>query len=289
MRIVGLTLVIACLLGVTSAVASFGDFDSDGDVDLDDYTMFAHSLTGPGGGMVPGGEPGDLDVDDDVDLFDFAEFSTIFTGSGGRVSFPQRASTFTINLVPTSSTTVGPGETVDYQITGQFTGGTTLGLGLWGVNLSADYDVLGGLPQASRGANMGSFVNDEGLTNPEGYGGTDDGEGGLWQIGGSQNTIGNTLLFGFPYPTGDVVLGIGLSKVVLATGTVTVPEVEGDYELSVDTPFGTTILADAGTFYEVGMTNAVFGSWNIDIAVVPEPATVSLLALGGLLTTRRRR
>ncbi len=58
-----------------------GDFDSDGDVDLDDYdTYFAPCYTGPGGQPSQGCEACDLDADNDVDLIDLATFQRSFTG-----------------------------------------------------------------------------------------------------------------------------------------------------------------------------------------------------------------
>jgi hypothetical protein len=67
-----------------------GDFDEDGDVDLDDYLVFANCMAGPDAVPSPT-QPYvtaqgcrhafDLDVDDDVDLADFAGFQMEFTGS----------------------------------------------------------------------------------------------------------------------------------------------------------------------------------------------------------------
>ncbi len=53
-----------------------GDFDADGDVDLDDYTAWRACLIGPGVAPGEGCEPMDLDADNDVDLSDFARFQT---------------------------------------------------------------------------------------------------------------------------------------------------------------------------------------------------------------------
>jgi len=66
-----------------------GDFDDDGDVDLDDYTVFADCLAGPGATPAPTDpqvtvqeclDVFDSDRDDDVDLADFASFQEYFTG-----------------------------------------------------------------------------------------------------------------------------------------------------------------------------------------------------------------
>jgi hypothetical protein len=60
---------------------TFGHFDADEDVDLDDYSEFANCLTGPGGGLLPGCEPADMDLDQDVDLSDVTWFQRAFTGT----------------------------------------------------------------------------------------------------------------------------------------------------------------------------------------------------------------
>lgn len=57
-----------------------GDFDDDGDVDLDDYSTLATCMTGPNGGVPPDCHPADLDQDDDVDLQDMARFEIAFAG-----------------------------------------------------------------------------------------------------------------------------------------------------------------------------------------------------------------
>ncbi len=55
-----------------------GDYDGDGDVDLDDYRVLYFCLFGPD--RDPGGDcrPFDFDFDDDVDLADFVAFQTYF-------------------------------------------------------------------------------------------------------------------------------------------------------------------------------------------------------------------
>jgi uncharacterized lipoprotein YddW (UPF0748 family) len=56
-----------------------GDYDVDGDVDLDDYGYYALSMTGPGGGPIPaGGDVFDFDLDADVDVRDFQVFQESF-------------------------------------------------------------------------------------------------------------------------------------------------------------------------------------------------------------------
>jgi hypothetical protein len=63
-----------------------GDLDDDGDVDSDDYAVFAACMAGPEIATPPAGcDPGkfdaaDLNADDDVDVMDFAAFAVVFTG-----------------------------------------------------------------------------------------------------------------------------------------------------------------------------------------------------------------
>ncbi|UCG16723.1 MAG: hypothetical protein JSV19_01540 [Phycisphaerales bacterium] len=55
-----------------------GDYDGDGDIDLDDFAAFADCMTGPGGVMNPGCGIFDFVVDRALDLADFAMFQTAF-------------------------------------------------------------------------------------------------------------------------------------------------------------------------------------------------------------------
>lgn len=64
-----------------------GDFDSDGDVDQDDLTIFRACMTGPGlGPTVSGCARADLDGDSDADQSDFGLFQRCLSGSGVSAS-----------------------------------------------------------------------------------------------------------------------------------------------------------------------------------------------------------
>jgi hypothetical protein len=55
-----------------------GDYDADGDVDLDDFLEFTPCLTGPAGmSMDPDCAAFDFDGDEDIDLADFAAFQGV--------------------------------------------------------------------------------------------------------------------------------------------------------------------------------------------------------------------
>jgi aminopeptidase N len=58
-----------------------GDLDNDGDVDLDDYTLFEFCMLGPDAGVFFSCDQADFAHDDDVDLMDAAEWMTLFTGA----------------------------------------------------------------------------------------------------------------------------------------------------------------------------------------------------------------
>jgi hypothetical protein len=60
---------------------TFGQFDGDTDVDLDDFDSFVDCLTGPDGGLPSGCEAGDMDLDEDVDMTDVSWFLRVFTGA----------------------------------------------------------------------------------------------------------------------------------------------------------------------------------------------------------------
>jgi len=63
-----------------------GDLDTDGDVDMNDYTVFAACMAGPGVSTPPGGctptafGRADLENDADVDLMDFVLFEELLAG-----------------------------------------------------------------------------------------------------------------------------------------------------------------------------------------------------------------
>jgi hypothetical protein len=143
--------------------------------------------------------------------------------------------TLTLELVPTSGTTVPPNGMVSYKITGVVPNDGNLGLAAFGVDVLTNTGVQ--QSQAKPGTTIKQcFTKLDGFTNPVGFGGTPgDGDTGghdddLLQIGGSQNTIGNDGIAPHPrYPAGTVQTGVavGTEPIILATGTVKLPAAAG--------------------------------------------------------------
>jgi hypothetical protein len=167
---------------------------------------------------------------------------------------------------------------------------TSEGLALWGSNLS-DAGTLsvdlcntsGFLVGATAGA--ANFDRNLGLTNPPGpnpsdmgvktgYKGTCNGAGVLLQIGGGQNTIGNT----DPpqYPVGSVTTGIAKDVWFdLAEGTITTPGAGAftdDIVLTLDSPFA-NVLDDTGTGMPPVFAVSAAEGTHIDGALTIHPQT----------------
>ncbi len=130
----------------------------------------------------------------------------------------------------TSTVTVAPGATVNYQLVGELSDAANDGLAYFRCDLEFDG---GPLVQASApaAAPMTNFARPLGLTNPAGFGGTVGG-GKLIQVGGAQNTINNVFAAA---PTGVVITAIAKpgTPQVLVTGTLTAPLKVGTFTLKI--------------------------------------------------------
>ncbi len=93
-----------------------GDSDEDGDVDLNDFGVFAQCLSGEGNTAgAPGCNVFDDDVDGDVDLLDYGAFSRAFSGDCG-VSFADQPDDALVCLGDSTVFTVDTvGATFSYQ------------------------------------------------------------------------------------------------------------------------------------------------------------------------------
>jgi hypothetical protein len=157
------------------------------------------------------------------------------------------------------------------------------GLALFGFDL----DVPAGVPLVSNQATttLTSFVKNEGLTNPAGFGGTLSGATTLLQIGGGQNTINYTGT-STAYPTGTVVAGVGLTEVTIATivldtSALTTP---GDYVFQISNGFANLIdpaSQPSAPPYTVSAANMLAGTptYTLTIGVTPAPKLVQAESL----------
>ncbi len=187
------------------------------------------------------------------------------------------------------------GEQVPVLIQARLTGASE-GLALWGSNLkntgTIAIDLCDDLAflvestavmaQFDRVDPMTDSFTNYGLTNPRaeapvisGYSGTCDGAMGLWQLGGGQNTIGNTV-GGATYPIGTVDLDVANSGtyVTIADGFIEAP-IAADGEtivLALDTAFANVIVDG-----EVGPA-----PFPVEEATVVIDASLTLTALAGI-------
>jgi hypothetical protein len=149
----------------------------------------------------------------------------------------------------TNTISVAPGDLVEFYITGDLSDDLNEGLALVGYNLHFTGGALAAdtvaIPAGAADClnPMPNFVKPDGITNPDGFGGTLIGDD-LIQIGGAQNTIKNTVA-NAAFPIGTVVTGIaqpaGCGTAILATGSLTAPATVGTYELQLSELFANVI------------------------------------------------
>ncbi len=193
------------------------------------------------------------------------KFSTLLGVGVAAVGLaaPALAGTgMTLSIVRTDCLTYNDGAaawaypvTLEFDIYGQLTGDASDGLAAVGFDVSATlagsaYDITSAGPNppavitAPGDGSMNSFVRNQGITNPAGYGGTALG-GKMVQVGGAQDTIGNSVGMVAPFPTGPVVLNVGNgSPARLAHVSITLnssPAPGQKYTFTVDAVFGNVI------------------------------------------------
>lgn len=175
---------------------------------------------------------------------------------------PAAGSDLTLRLSSLTGSEIivaSPGETLQYQVTGELTDANNQGLAFFAFDLGFQG---GPLPQADAPttAAMLNFATPLGLNNPAGFGGTQDGNG-LVQIGGAQNTINQTFAAA---PTGLVMTGIAApgSPEVLVTGSFTAPSQAGTYQFILLNGHANVISAGAtpNPFWRVEKAGIAGGS-----------------------------
>lgn len=136
--------------------------------------------------------------------------------------------------------TVSPGQTISFDVIGELTDASSEGLALFSIDLSLPGATLTPVSTPATAAMM-NFAAPLGMTNPAGFGGTQDGAG-LKQVGGMQNTFKNSFA---PQPSGTVIPGIAQlgSPEVLAQGSFNAPTVSGNYSLSASNVLANVIRA----------------------------------------------
>jgi len=196
-----------------------------------------------------------------------------------------------------NSIIVTPGSNVNYQVVALLSDNLNEGLG------SVLFDVAfdgGSLSKADEPAAlpMINFDRPAGMTNPNGFGGTEIG-GKLIQAGGAQNTILSSFA---PFPNGTVVTGTGKpsgGSVVVLNGALNAPLEVGTYTLELENidvnvirqgeignPFWAVDQAGEGTITSLSIeVRALFG----DVATlsIATPGTQTLSLDAGLANAGR--
>lgn len=174
-----------------------------------------------------------------------------------------------------ASIEVDPGATVPYEVWAELSDDQNEGLALIGFDLSC---TCGAMPQADTPTtepmkNFAIGAESLGINNPAGFGGTLQGDV-LIQVGGGQNTIGNDV-GNAPYPIGGVITGVAQpgSAVVVATGSFTAPEAEGEYDV-----LGTNIFGNGIVMGETG--EPFFKTYQLDPGT-SMPLTVAVFVPSG--------
>ena len=208
---------------------------------------------------------------------------------------PAMGTDFDIRVVEAtegrSAIIADPGEAIAYEIRGRLTDLANEGLAGFAFDLAYEGGPLA-VP-VDPGDEMMSFVMPDGITNPAGYGGITV-DGALAQIGGAQNTINNDV---GDVLTGTVDTGIGHDEVILATGTVTAPTLQGVYRLVVSNLSATVIRE--GEMGPVWITEpagvGTMANLSIGVGGIPTMSewgtivmTLLVLTIGTLVYMRRR-
>jgi hypothetical protein len=179
------------------------------------------------------------------------------------------ASDLSLSLVLTNGGTCGSTatNTIDYEIHGVLSDSNNEGIALVAFDMTVSGVDLSSATTVNPGASMGSFVYPDGLNNPLTPGGPgvfggipqSDGNGGmkLVQIGGGQNTINNNVSFA-PAPIGVVTPDLGQADVIIASGTLTLPD--GVHTIEISNGFANVITqGETGPVFATEAAGSVTG------------------------------
>lgn len=192
------------------------------------------------------------------------------------------AATVTLSVAsPQDGQSVKAGAVVEWTISAEVSGDDNLGLALVRVDLvhEAGTVVLFELPPGTPGAALAGFDRPAGFCNPgpdgegSGFGGTPltgDVVGGLFGIGGAQNTFGVAgETMGFD-TTIDAGVGQG-GAVVVASGSFNVPDAPAAYTLNLQNALANVLgsVAPEGKPSAVSAAEVAYGAQSISFEIVP--------------------
>ncbi|NOT02728.1 MAG: hypothetical protein HOP29_19160 [Phycisphaerales bacterium] len=179
-----------------------------------------------------------------------------------------------------SQVIVAPGAVVNFEVRAKLADADNQGLAAILFDLSFDGGPLAAMNTPSSSP-MSQFVLPVGITNPIGFGGTPS-AGALIQVGGLQNTIGNSVVYA-PFPIGTVVTDVARNReAVIATGSLTAPLTVGVYAVTPSNLIATAITAAStgDPFWQVQPAAAgSIAALTIEVAASPLP-TATIAALG---------
>lgn len=202
--------------------------------------------------------------------------------AGALLALPAVASDLNLSVEAGggNSISVGPGDSVNWSVLGELSDAAHQGLAFFTLDLEFDG---GPLAQASApsSAPMTSFNTPLGLTNPAGFGGTQQ-AGNLVQVGGAQNTINNSFASA---PIGSVTTGVALpgSPQVLVSGNLTAPTTPGTYTLSVDNAMANVVRSgEIGIPFWAVDAAGIGTVTNLTVEVVALSVNVATASIAGL-------
>lgn len=264
---------------VQATVSRYGDFDADCDVDLHDFLMF-QGLFLPDSTATTQELIADYEGDKDIDLDDYWPLSRaldLFAIGSGRKTVltcqprigppdcgydyqqPQYNHTLNLALHRTDSNPIAGGGKIEFSVSGELSGAAHDGLAGFSFDIALyrldapDGSVIETVDLGEEGSDAVlvpssatlAFDRGDGFANASGFGGTLV-DRKLVQVGGAQNTIGNS--------SGDFLLGTSIQMDVadtaetLVEGVFSLPANENmaHYELRIENIKATVLSQSLG-------------------------------------------